>query len=346
MTTPAAAPAAPAASTPAPAAAAPVKANPQGGQPPVKPTPVAGKPPAAGQPPPKPEGTQPAAVQKFKRKEKIDGKEVELEADEDALWAAYRKEKTLDRRFEENARVQREIAAEKARVEAMYAELAGDPTGEKLLETYLKAHPESDPVEVLSAILQKRLHEEEQLQDPNIRERRRLERENQQFREQAEKAKKEQVAAQQKAATEAELERLGTLFGEALQATKLPHNDITVRLMAEAEHSNRRNGTNLTPAQLAKATEKAVDSLIEAVVGDEKLTDEQVLDKYPALAKRIHRGLIARHKARQGKMAGQPTDLTPRANKPTTEQAPARRVVTSQQEHEAYGLGKRALRTI
>lgn len=352
MTTPVApaAPAAPAAGSSAPPAssAAPAKANPQGGVPPVKPTtPNSAATGSKSVVPAKPEGTTPPVVpQKFKRKEKIDGQEVELEADEDALWAAYRQQRTVNQRFEQAAQQRKEIAEEKRRVEQMYADLAGDPTGEKLFEQYQKAHPEADPVEVLSAILQKRLHEEEQLNDPNIRERRRLERENQTFREREAAAKQEQVTAHQKAQTAAELERLGGLFREALEVTKLPKNDITVRLMAEAEYTNRQNGSQLSPQQLAKATEKAMHSIVEATTTDESITDEQCLDMYPALTKRIHRGLIARHKARQSKGAGQPPDITPRSVKPAQEDANKPRTMTSKEEHDAYGLGKRSLRTI
>lgn len=340
----------PVAAAPAPAAAAPAPSNGA-----VKPTaPVVpsktGTPPPAGaaqggQPPPKPEGTAPPpGPQKFKRKEKIDGREVELEADEDALWAAYRKQTTVDRRFEENARVQREIAAEAARVKKMEQDIIGDPTGEKMLELYMRAHPDSDPVDVLSAILQKRLHEEEQLNDPNIRERRRLENENKTLKEREAAAKKQAAEVQQKQAVAQELEKLADTFSEALQQTKLPRNDVVLSLMAKAEHTNRKNGWALTPQQLAKATEKSVHSLIESIVGDESATDDQVLDAFPGLTKRIHKALIARAKARATSgQARQPSDITPRPVQPSTEERKELRTATSAEFHKAMNL--KGLRT-
>lgn len=340
----------PVAAAPAPAAAAPAPSNgtvkPTA---PVVPSKTGAPPPAAGAqggpPPPKPEGTTPPGPQKFKRKEKIDGREVELEADEDALWAAYRKQTTVDRRFEENARVQREIAAEAARVKKMEQDIIGDPTGEKMLELYMRAHPDSDPVDVLSAILQKRLHEEEQLNDPNIRERRRLENENKTLKEREATAKKQAAEVQQKQAVAQELEKLADTFGEALQLTKLPRNDVVLSLMAKAEHTNRKNGWALTPQQLAKATEKATDQLIEAVTTDESLTDDQVLDRYPGLVKRIHKALIARAKARTAAgQVRQPSDITPRPVQPSTEERKESRTATSAEFHKAMGL--KGLRTL
>jgi len=335
-----AAPAAPAAQTPS---AAPVKANP------VVPSKIPShSAPADKGATPKPEGTTPppAAPVKFKRKEKIDGQEVELEADEDALWAAYRKERTVNQRFEQVAQQRKEIEAERQRVQDMYSEL-NDPTGEKLLALYMKQNPNADPVEVLSSILQKRLAEEEQLNDPNIRERRRLEAENKTFKEREAAQKREAQLARFEQEKQVALNELATTFGEALQLTKLPQSDTVMTLMAKAEHTNRQNGWKLTPQQLAKATEKEVHGLIEAIVGNPNATDDQVLDAFPALTKRIHKAIVARYKARQS--AGQqltPSDLTPRAKQPSAEEPPKQRVVNSKEEHEAYNLGRRSLRTI
>lgn len=328
---PAAAPAAP------PPAAAPVKPSPVA----VKPTSVQPQNSANGAPPPKPESTLPA---KFTRKEKIDGKEVELSATEEELWAAYRKGSTLDRRFEEQARTTKEVAAERARVEQMYARIR-DP--EQLLALHMEANPEADPVEVLSSILQKRLHEEEQLQDPNIRERRRLERENAEYKTKETQAKEQAAQAEHQRQVDERLGEYAEKFQAALDKTKIPHNDITVKMMAELEFTNRAKGWNMTPEQLARATEKAVHGHFESLLTNETTTDDQLLDAFPALTKRIHRGIVARFKARQNGQPKQPSDITPRQRQATPDDQPKQRTVSSAEEYKEYEKnGGKMLRTI
>ncbi len=332
MPDPIAAPAAqPAASSGAPAkpSAAPVKPNPV-----VSTKPEVGTQTAA----PKPESTLP---QRFTRKEKIDGKEVELQATEDELWASHRKASTLDRRFEDNARQQKEIAAERQRNEALMARIR-DPN--QMLAAFMEANPNADPVEVLSDILQARLREEEQLQDPNIRERRRLERELEGFKSQAQKAEETRQMLEQDAAVESAKNEIADKFSEALALTKLPKNDITIELMAKAESTNRKQGWNLTPQQLAKATEKSVSSMIESMLTNEETTDEQLLEAFPEFTKRVHRGIVARFKARQSGAPQKQTDITPRERRQSSEEAPKQRVVGSAEEHKVYGI--KGLRTL
>ncbi len=328
---PAAAPAAPTSKSAAPVkpSAAPVKPNPVGAK--VE----AGAAPAA----PKPESTAPPS--RLSRKEKIDGKEVELFATEEELWASHRKASTLDRRFEEVSNHRKEIAAEKARNEQMYARLTSP---DEILNVFMEANPDADPIEVMSAILQKRLNEEDQNQDPNVRERRRLERENADYRTREEKAKEAEQAAEFQTRVDSARGQLAETFTQALELTKLPRNDITLELMAKAEKSNRSQGWQLTPQQLAAATEKSVNGLIESVLTNESTTDDQLLDAFPELTKRVHRAIVARFKARGAARASQPSDVTPRERRATTEEAPKQRVVSSKEEYEAFG-GK-GLRTI
>lgn len=310
---------------------------------PVKPNPVgSGSAPAGGAAPvaAKPDPTTPPPPARLTRKEKIDGKEQEISATEEELWAAYRKNSTVDRRFEEAAKERKEIAAEKQRVEEMYARLQSP---EALLEVFMQANPEADPIEAMASLLRQRMEEEEQLNDPNIRERRRLERENAEYKSKEQKALEEQQAQVREQEFQTALQDLGQKFTEALALTKLPKNDITMELMAKAEKVNRTQGWNLSPQQLAAATEKSVAGMIEGMTG-EGVTDEQVLEMFPAFTKRVHKAIVARFKAR-GAAGQQQQDITPRAPRPPEGQAPAKpRVMGSKEEQEAYGI--KGLRTI
>jgi hypothetical protein len=193
--------------------------------------------------------------------------------------------------------------------------------------------------------LQAMLHESEQMADPATRERKRLEAEVQKLR-QAEQQRLQQQREQERAsAVEQESDRWASLFTEALKATPLPANDITMSLMAQAQMTARQRGIELTPEKLAGATVKAAHGMIEAILAHEGTTDDALLDAFPALTKRIHRAIVARYKARQA--GGSTGDVTRRvAPAPTEPTKPAGpRVVSSREESEAYGLRK-GLRTI
>lgn len=270
----------------------------------------------------------------------VDGKEQELSATEDELFAAFSQRSVAGKRFEEGARLRKEAAEETRRNQETMAKLA-DPR--HLMDVFMKANPDADPVEVLASILQERMLEEEQLQDPNIKERRRLESENKKYKTAEQEARQAAEHAQVEEETQTEMNRIAGSFVEALKMTKLPSNDITVKLMAEAEASNRRQGWDLTPEQLARATEKSVHSLIESVLSNESTTDDQLLSAFPVLTKRIHKAIVARFKSRGSTQNAQPSDVTPRERRPSAEE-PRQRIVSSIEEHKAFG-GK-GLRTL
>lgn len=339
------APAAPAPagnSTPAPAApaggSAPA-AKPAGGAPPVKPTQAGAPPPPGGAAKPAP---QPTTPQKFKRVEKVDGKEVELEATEDELWASHRQRTAADRRFEEAARIRKEAAEESRRTEGTLARLKDR---KEWIKAIREANPDADVAHELAQELQQLLHEEEQLQDPNIRERRRLEQENQTLREAEEQRQNADLQRQHEEQVAAETEKWAGLFTEAIELTGIPVNDITMSLMAQAQMTAKKRGIPLTPEKLAASTKKAVHGLIESIVANESVTDEQVLDAFPSLTKRIHKAIVARYKSRKETGQKPTADLTPRARKPTEHADPEKpRTMSSADEHKAYGI--KGLRTI
>ncbi len=333
--------AAPAAPSPAPSSApasgggAPAKSSAQ----PVKPNPVGGgsrnqqEPAGTGAPAP-----QPTTPQRHKWTAKIDGKEQEFEASDDDLRGAYLQRRGAEQRFQESARLKKEAAEERARAEQTMAQFA-DPTGEKMLEVFMRTHPDADPIEVLATILQKKMHENEELQDPNIRERRRLERENAEYRTKDEQAESARVEAEQAKEVDFHVQKIAKTFKDALQLTKLPVNDITVEMMAKVEKERRSQGWELTPEQLARSTEKAIGSLVEGMLTDETTTDEQLLAAFPKLTQRVHKAIVARFKAKQAGGQQRPSDITPRERRPSAEapQPGKQRVVSSAEEHKLYG---------
>lgn len=333
MPTPAAA--APVASAPAAAPAGSAKPN---GAAPVKPNPVGGAAaPKAAQTTPPPQSTAPV---KHKWVDKIDGKEQEFEATDEDLRAAYRHRNASETRFQEAARLRKETAAEAERVSQTMAKIADKNEWFKALR---EAHPDADMTELLAERLQSLLAEEEQLQDPNIRERRRLEQENEGYRTKEAKAAEDAAAAEHEAEVKQHTERWAGLLKEGLALTKLPANDITLRFMAEAQHTARQRGWDLTPQQLAGAAEKGVFELVEGILSNEGTTDEQLLNFLPKLTQRIHKAIVAKFKAKRAGPGAAP-DLTPRAKRPVAEEQKGPRVVSSQEEHKAYGI--KGLRTL
>lgn len=305
-------------------------------------------PPTSGAPGGQPGGTAgaggpPSAAQEpryLTRKEKVDGKEVELRATEEELWAAHRKGSTVDRRFEEAALLRRRIAEEKAAVEARRKELReGD-----WLETLRKERGEKfDPVQELTERLQLLLNDEEKNLDPRNRE---LAETRRQLAEAQEKERtRMQTEAQQQFEAKVAEQRtaLGARFTEALKVANLPRNDQTVALMAQAYRTARDHGMrDIGPEQLAKATQKLAFGFVESVLKTED--DDQLLELLPALTQRIHKALVGRYnKRKNGPPAAVPNKVQ-NPNQPAESREGEPRIVRSREEAEAYGI--KGLRTI
>ncbi len=345
---PAAAPSSNAGSSPAP-----VKPNPVGGSSPGKTngsSPVVSIKPQPTAPP-----AQQTAPQKHKWTAKVNGQEQELEATDEDLRGAFLQRTAAERRFEESARLRKEAADERSRAEQTMARISDK---KQWLKALRESNPDMDPTEFLANELKSLMEEEELLQDPNIRERRRLEQENEGFRAEKTKADQLRVKQEQEQQTKVETDRIAGKFKEALSLTKLPINDMTVRMMAEAEWTNRERGWDLSPEKLAQSVEKAMRSQVEAIVAHDDDSqfdpadlsssadaDKSVLGAFPKLTARIHRAIVREYKRKQAGGVQRPTDMAPRERQqdPTAEQGRPR-VVSSAEEQKIYGL--KGLRTI
>lgn len=332
------APAAPAA--PAAPSSSGGGAPPAGGSPPPASGAPAGQPPVAGNAPPAPQ-----APKYLEREEKVDGKSVKLRASEEELWAAYRKGTTVDRRFEEVAQHRREVAERAAALEAREKKLKEGSIAATLKEI---RGDQFDPVEALTNELQQLLNEAEQNADPNVRARKQaearaaaLELEKQQMVQKQEQEQFQAEVAEKRA-------KLGQEFTAALQLVKLPKNDQTVALMAQAYRTAKSQGMNLTTEQLARSTQKLAAQFVEHATMTE--SDDELLDLYPNLAGRIHKALVARYNKRKAGVGAAPAPGQPPAPNPNTpaERRPAEdakpKLLNSKEEHEAYGI--KGLRTI
>lgn len=263
---------------------------------------------------PKPEA--PPRPTKLKRKEKVNGEEVELEATEDELWASYRQRTAANKRFEE-------AAAERKKAEEM----------KKGSLNFVKALL-SDPRKALAAAgikdpAQQQAWFEENfarvLEDADLTPE---QRELAEYR--AEKAEREAQAAaerereEQEAASaeeQAEADRILGVMGEALKKHALPKDDVTVRTMAQEWRRAREAGHDLTPDELALSTREALSANFEAHVGG--LEGEDLLNAYPTITKKFLDAVRARVTAKNERVSPRPSTQTaprPRASAPEREE--------------------------
>ena len=286
--------------------------------------------------------TPPAAQEPkyLTRKEKVDGVEKEFRVAEEDLWGAYRKSHTADRRFEEAASLRKQTAEREAAIEAQHKMLReGD-----WLETLRKERGENfDAVQELTERLQLLLNDEEKNLDPRNRELAETKRQlaEVQAKERDRQQNEAKAVFESKVAEQRQV--LGEKFTEALKLANMPRNDQTVALMAQAYRTARNHGNrDITPDQLAKATQKLTSQFVERAVLTED--DDALLESYPKLTERIHRALVNRYNKRKG--APPPATAKPaNPNQPAESREEGQpRVVRSKEEAEAYGI--KGLRTI
>jgi len=347
MTTPAAAPSAapasPSSSSPSSGGAAGQPSSTTSTGAPVPAPGSTGTPPGgSGTPTP---GTSPQspAPSRFKRKETINGKEVELEASEEELWASYRKNKAADQKFEEAARLRKEADQVRRQQAELSEALRRDPR--KVMEL-LRDQGIEDPLDFVANALQAELVEAERLADPNVRRAHEAEQKLKQLEQQQQEQLKAQTQQQFEAEVNQELDRIGQLFSDAVALIPdLPKDADTLALMAELEEVNRRQGLGLTPQQLAQDVRDRVIGRGTGML--KKLAPERLLQVDPELTKMFHRALVADWKAKEAARQGQPPPQSQPPPAPaSSQQAPSGpRVLTDREEAELLwgGKGKRVL---
>jgi DNA repair exonuclease SbcCD ATPase subunit len=339
MDTPAAAPSAAPSSSPSSSpstSSSPTSSGGQGGAP-QKSAPLQGTTPKPAGAAPEPTPAQVAT--RFKRKEVLNGREVELEASEDELWASHRKARAADQRFEEAARLRKEAQTYQQQQAQMLADMKSNP---RAVMKMLRENGIEDPMDFIANALQGELAEEERLQDPNVRARVQAEERLQALEQEREEYQQQQQQQQLDQRVNVELERIGSLFDAAVQELggDLPSDDDTFAIMAELEMVNRRRGLEITPQQLARLTkERVIDRGVSTLM---KHDNARLLALNPELTMKFRKALVEEYNAKQA--AQQNPAARPPAPPPPARPADAPKL-SDKEEHERL-FGKRVLRTI
>ncbi|MDX2014150.1 MAG: hypothetical protein SFW67_28385 [Myxococcaceae bacterium] len=262
-----------------------------------------------------PPGASTGGVSRFTRKDIINGKEVELAATEDELWASYRKTRAADERFEAAAKMRKEAEAARARLERYKATLATNPAA---LREYLREEfGVENPADLMANALQATLEEEERMNDPNVRERTEAQRRAAEAERKLQEYETQQKTAAFEAEVNREMERIGQLFTDALATVDLPADDDTLQIMATLESENRRRGLNLDPAALASAVQDRVVKRGAGVL--KKVPPEKLLAIDPELTQAFRKAMVAEFQAKQAAKNAPPPAPAPA---PTTPSAP------------------------
>ena len=333
----------------APAAAAPSSSSSPGGG---TPTPGGGSSPPAGSAPPPGSppagGSAPAALPfRQKWKDTVDGKEVEFEADEAELRAAYRKNRGADMRFEQAAQMRKEAEGIKRAQAQLQQQLKQDP---RSVIKLLKENGVEDPLDFIANALQGELAEEEKLQDPNVRARVEAENKLKTYEQKQKEQELEQQTQQFHQEVQEETTAIVEVFDKALALTDLPTDEDTLFFMAQYESQQRRMGLTITPEKLAEVVkERVMDrgmKVLSSAVTSGRVTGEKLLALNPALTQAFNKALIDAWKKRQGKATEPPARPQSTGTRPAVPD-PAQRL----SEKEAWEKlekekGTRLLRTI
>lgn len=248
----------------------------------------------------------PATPARLKRVEKVNGADVELEATEEELWAAKRRERAVHDNARKVAEERKKHAAEVAAWQEKQRLAQEDP-----FYALREKNPQFDELQ----FLQERQHRllQEQNRDPRDLEMSAKDREIQRLQKEIETKAQKEKEARDLEEENATLRRDGAQAAEALKAGKLPVNDLTLELMLKAKYDAEELGFELTAAELATETRRMMTASMDNCA--ENMEGEELLNAFPKLAKKVHAALVARYK---GKQAGgqQPVSAPPAPTRP------------------------------
>lgn len=283
--------------------------------------------------------------------EPVDGKPQTFRAKHEAVRSAFRREQHLNRRFsefqEEKKEADRIRAADAARRQA---ELEGR------IELP-KEWSRDQRIKYLANILKGDLDAEKQELDPEKRDLLRRANEGDEATKRLRAIEQQREEAAQAERVAQRKEEMASEFGEALKVFKLPKNDLTLALMAQAQGDAREEGWGVTPQALAESTHGLVAETMEGLVahcykddgrGGQMLDDEAcvaMLERFPKFERAIHRGLLVRHEQRKRAATGVVQQQPPPKTEERKPEAPvAPKLMNSAEEAKAYGI--RGLRTV
>lgn len=283
--------------------------------------------------------------------EVIDGKPQKFSAKESALRTAFRREGAVNRTFSEFQKQRETMEARFAQADAI---IRARDEG-RFTDMLPRDMPIDRRIQIAGEMLRADLEREKLLADPRQREL--IER-----AEAGDKAAQEllQIKAQQRQqaeqqAVQAAQHRMGTAYKQAMGELKIPVNDVTVALMAQADRHAREQGWQMSPQQLATETHRMTTELFDRVAkncikvdeatGQETIDDDAavaLLGAFPTFQKVLHRALIVQVQRRKGQNGLTP--VPPKQKEPAPEEQKQPRVVNSVEEAKIYGT--RGLRSI
>lgn len=198
---------------------------------------------------------------KYKFKEKVYGKEEEVEYDEDSLVRALQKGKGADRRMQEASELEKKSQA------MLRAIQTGDGEALKAFGIDLDALAESRMVErARRELVPKHELEAEELRAENAR----MKLERQQF-------ELQQQRAQEEAKVDATWRELQPQFEKATEEFDLPRDHATMKLLAAVGDEFAAAGVDLTPRQIvAEVAKRQNDRIGRYVVGALKQSPEAI----------------------------------------------------------------------
>lgn len=248
---------------------------------------------------------QQQAKQKWKFKHKIDGQEIEREYDEDELNIRLQKGEAAEKRMQEAAELKKQIAAIREYVKQNPLEALKDPF---FGGVDVRAQLEQEIAEKW-----KTSYAESQM-TPEQRMQKEYEAKVQAAQKEAEEARKQLQAREQEQIDKRVYEETMSSFTAALKAMDVEASDEALYQMARIAKINRSHGVTLTPQQLAKEVQTALngsrDKLHKAVVGG--LKGQALLDHLgPQVVKEAIRAYLEKAKAPQVPKPPEPPKESP-----------------------------------
>jgi hypothetical protein len=278
--------------------------------------------------------------QRFSRVEKVNGKEMKLEATEDELFAALRHKAATMEAAKRNAEERRKFQEERQAFLAEQKRLGEDPFH------HLRSDPNFNELQWLQDRLHGALRANER--SPLEIENERLRNEMQRYQEEVSRRDQEAKSAAELEQENNELRALGANFARALKEGKFPANDLTLDIMGKMHFEAEENGIELSPGELVQETRRMYAEALDNCA--DNMEDAQLLEAFPKFSAKLHRALVAKYKAMQAGGQQQPSAAPPPPAQPQQQTNGAKRLTEREEwermQAEASGQGRRILRTL
>ncbi len=255
-----------------------------------------------------------------------EGKKVEEEVDDQDLINAYNLKTTSQKRFEEVAALKKELDSKEESIKQFVTALQTNPI--PLLRQLFKDKSKPILAQALGSILDEEAMSEEERAVANDKTELQQLREDKQKRDAADKQKAEEAEVGQ------EMNRLAQQFQSVMEKLDLPKDDLSISTMAGIYHTAKTQGIELTDEQMAHEVVNKIAQQQEALMS--KMTDEQLIRRFPKLAQRFAAGLTAEWRKRNGNR--NPTLPSPGPARGNSNDQPKKRFMTDKEMDKVLGI--------